>query len=165
MSDQGETSKAFNRFVDNRGQCRASCRRPRPATPTPATYGYNSQDVLLPAFLDAYRGKSSDGYSAKTFEPSIKIPIPNWNITYNGLSELPFVQRYFRSFRLNHVYSSVYNIAGYNTSANYGQRARAPRPDSKPGRGSSCPTTSWVRSPLPSGWLRSLGSTSRPPAA
>ncbi len=32
------------------------------------------------------------------------------------------MQRYFRSFRLNHVYSSVYTIAGYNTSATYGQR-------------------------------------------
>ncbi|OWP64985.1 cell surface protein SprA [Hymenobacter amundsenii] len=122
LSDNGETSKSFNRFLDNReavqGKLQAATAGNNPA----GNFGYNSQDVLLPAFLDAYRGKSSAGYSAKTFEPTIKIPIPNWNITYNGLSELPFVQRYFSSFRLNHVYSSVYTIAGYNTSATYSQR-------------------------------------------
>ncbi|WP_260625787.1 cell surface protein SprA [Hymenobacter sediminicola] len=116
-TSDGEISKAFNRFVENRGfvQQRLSAAN----TNGTGTYGYNSQDVLIPAFLDAYQGRSSDGYKADGFKPFAKIPIPNWNIQYNGLAELPFVKRYFRSIAITHAYASVYNIAGYTTNTSY----------------------------------------------
>ena len=63
----GESSKAFHRFVDNRGIVQEAWRWPN--TSGNGSYGYNSQDVLIPAFLDAYRGQSSDGYEAKKFKP------------------------------------------------------------------------------------------------
>ncbi|SES82262.1 cell surface protein SprA [Hymenobacter actinosclerus] len=117
LSSAGTVSKAFERFVQNREviQQRLEAAKQNPQ----GTYGYNSQDVLLPAFIDAYKGRSSDGYKAKKFKPFAQLPLPNWNISYNGLSDIPLVQRYFRSFRLNHVYSSSYNIAGYSTSLDY----------------------------------------------
>ncbi|GAB3233286.1 cell surface protein SprA [Hymenobacter seoulensis] len=122
LGSQGETSKAFDRFLSNRVVVRERLARANQNTDQNGnlgTYSYNSQDVLLPAFLDAYRGKSSDGYQAKRFNPFSFLPIPNWRIDYNGLAELPLVQRYFRSFTLNHAYASTYNINGYTTAADY----------------------------------------------
>ncbi|UPL48634.1 T9SS outer membrane translocon Sov/SprA [Hymenobacter sublimis] len=123
LSNRGEISKAFQRFVDNRvfvqQRLSADNRTVDPTSGRTGTYSYNSQDVLLPAFLDAYRGKSSDGYKSKKFNPFSVLPIPNWTIAYNGLSELPFVQRYFRSIQLSHAYASNYNINGYTTNALY----------------------------------------------
>ncbi|WP_242510054.1 T9SS outer membrane translocon Sov/SprA [Hymenobacter persicinus] len=117
-SANGEISKAFNRFIQNRQTVRDRLRDANMAG-SGYGYGYNSQDVLLPAFLDAYRGQSSDGYKAKRFNPFALLPIPNWNISYNGLAELPFVKRYFRSISLTHAYSSLYNVASYTTSTQY----------------------------------------------
>jgi cell surface protein SprA len=138
LGNNGETSKAFDRFVANRAivQQRLQAANPastRPVLTTPGTpttlptytnqatnlYSYNSQDVLLQSFLDAYHGKSSDGYEAKTFNPFSVIPLPNWNIQYNGFSDLPGVRNLFRSFTLSHVYSSIYNLGGYTTSTAY----------------------------------------------
>jgi cell surface protein SprA len=140
LGANGETSKAFNRFVANRAivQQRLQAANPsavRDVITTPATattpavytrqatnlYSYNSQDVLLQSFLDAYHGKSSDGYEAESFNPFSVIPLPNWNIQYNGFSDLPGVRDVFRSVSLNHVYSSVYNLGSYTTSSRYSQ--------------------------------------------
>lgn len=125
QSANGSISKAFNQFVDNRVIVRE---RLKAANPTGGEfgYGYNSQDVLLPAFLDAYRGKSSNGYKAKRFDPFALLPIPNWTINYNGLAELPFVKRYFRSITLNHAYAANYNVASYTTSTQYNRVPEGP---------------------------------------
>ncbi|MBX0291365.1 cell surface protein SprA [Hymenobacter sp. HSC-4F20] len=123
LSNRGETSRAFQRFIDNRvfvqERLAADNQNVDQTNGRRGTYSYNSQDVLLPAFLDAYRGKSSGGYKSKKFNPFAVLPIPNWNIAYNGLAELPFMQRYFRSITLSHVYNSSYNINGYTTNASY----------------------------------------------
>jgi len=141
LSANGETSKAFERFVANRAivqqrlQAAAgtstrvvSTTTTDPTTNTPVTtyanqatnlYSYNSQDVLLQSFIDAYHGKSSDGYVAKTYNPFSVIPLPNWNIQYNGFADLPVVRNVFRSFTLSHVYTSLYNLGSYTTSTVY----------------------------------------------
>jgi cell surface protein SprA len=124
LSEKGTYSKAFDRFRRNREFVQQRLQETVPSAAGPSTvplglYGYNSQDVLIPAFLDAYKGKSSDGYQAKKFNPFAQLPIPNWNIQYNGLSDLPFMKRYFRSIALTHAYSSVYNVSSYTTSSLY----------------------------------------------
>ncbi|GAB2771823.1 cell surface protein SprA [Hymenobacter luteus] len=122
LSNRGEGSKAFQRFIDNRVFVQQRLSDDNSAANSAGDegrYSYNSQDVLLPAFLDAYRGKSSDGYKSKKFNPFGVLPIPNWNIAYNGLAEVPFMQRYFRSITLNHAYSALYNINSYTTNAAY----------------------------------------------
>ncbi|WP_277231006.1 cell surface protein SprA [Hymenobacter sp. YC55] len=122
LSKEGTISKSFDRFVRNRQFVQEQLQNNRvldPNTGQLGNYGYNSQDVLIPAFLDAYRGKSSDGYKAKKFNPFAQIPIPNWRIDYNGLAELPFMKRYFRSISLTHAYSSVYSVGSYTTATGY----------------------------------------------
>ncbi|WP_345110177.1 cell surface protein SprA [Hymenobacter algoricola] len=131
LSSNGNVSKAFERFISNREIIRNRLTEANeltqdqsPQNPRRFGYGYNSQDVLVPAFLDAYQGKSSDGYKAKRFNPFAQLPIPNWTIQYNGLAELPFVKRYFRSITLNHGYSSTYSVASYTTSSQYNAEPR-----------------------------------------
>ncbi|OGX91698.1 cell surface protein SprA, partial [Hymenobacter coccineus] len=126
LSANGEVSKAFARFVTNRGfiQSRlAQANPPSVGQPIPATaagnYSYNSQDVLIPAFIDAYHGRSSGGYQAKKFNIFDQLPLPNWTVNYNGLSQLPFFRDYFTSFTLNHAYSSSYNVGSYTSSTLY----------------------------------------------
>ncbi|UYZ62737.1 T9SS outer membrane translocon Sov/SprA [Hymenobacter weizhouensis] len=126
LSAKGERSKAFNRFVQNRVVVRdrladAPGNLNADGQEVNGSYSYNSQDVLLPAFLDAYRGKSSDNYKPKKFNPFALLPVPNWRIDYNGLANLPLMQRFFRSITLNHAYSSTYNINGFTTATVYGE--------------------------------------------
>ncbi|UYZ57809.1 T9SS outer membrane translocon Sov/SprA [Hymenobacter latericus] len=115
-------SKSFNRFVSNRQPVRESLQS---ENPNGGYYGYNSQEVLIPAFLDAYRGRSSEGHKAKAFNPFGQLPLPNWRIDYNGLANLPFVQQYLRSVSITHQYSSEYQILGYTTSTLYDAKPEA----------------------------------------
>ncbi|MGI4736983.1 MAG: cell surface protein SprA [Janthinobacterium lividum] len=140
LSANGEISKAFNRFVQNRQAVQQKLQAASPlqlitttTTTTPTTgspvtttttttgglYSYNSQEVLIQSFIDAYHGKSSDGYEAKKFNPFGQFPLPNWRLEYNNFADLPGVRDIFRSFTINHVYSSVYTLGSYTTNTSY----------------------------------------------
>lgn len=75
-----------------------------------------SQDVIIPAFLAAYSGKSANSASLSAFPT---IPLPNWNVTYAGLAQYAVVKKRFSSFTLNHAYTSTYNVGSYTNSALY----------------------------------------------
>ena len=79
-------------------------------------YGPNSQNVLVPAFLAAYTGKSPGSSGLSQFPG---IPIPNWQITYNGLSKLPIFNDLFESFTVRNGYNASYNVSGYSTLLQY----------------------------------------------
>ena len=121
LGANGETSKAFDRFVQNRRYVQEQLQAANNPTldRTGGFYSYNSQEVLIQSFLDAYRGRSSDGYRAEKFSPFSLFPLPNWRLDYNGFAELPLIRNLFRSFTLNHAYSSVYTLGSYTTSTNY----------------------------------------------
>ena len=120
LGANGETSKAFEQFVRNRPIVRDKLLQGnRNDRQGGIGYGYNSQDVLVQSFIDAYHGRSSDGYTAKKFNPFSMLPLPNWRVDYNGFADLPLIKRYFSSFTLNHAYASTYSIGSYNTATNY----------------------------------------------
>ncbi|MFD2719475.1 cell surface protein SprA [Hymenobacter monticola] len=121
LGANGETSAAFNQFVKNRKIVQEQLSGSPEANPLGRLngYGYNSQAVLIQSFNDAYHGKSSDGYTAKKYNPFAMLPLPNWRVDYNGFAQLPLVKRYFSSFTLNHAYSSLYNLGSYTTSNLY----------------------------------------------
>lgn len=75
-------------------------------------FGPNSQQVLISAFLAAYGGKDPDKVTLKAF-PSIFDMLPNWRLTYDGLSRIEFLKKYFNSVSINHAYRSSYNIGQY----------------------------------------------------
>jgi cell surface protein SprA len=78
-------------------------------------FGSNSQDVLIPAFLAAYGGRDPNKVSLATI-PSILQMMPNWRITFDGLSNLEFVKRYFKSISFSHAYRSTYTVGNYITN-------------------------------------------------
>src|SRR3546814_20784579 len=75
-------------------------------------YGATSQQVLVNSFLSAYLDKDPVSMSLDQFP---NIPLPNWNLTYNGLNQLPFFSELFSSVVINHGYHSTYSIANYTS--------------------------------------------------
>ncbi len=86
-------------------------------------YGPYAQDVILPAFLAAYSGFTPDEDYAKNFSnyPIYKwvTPLPNWQITYTGLSKLPAFKKFFRSVKLSHGYNSRMSIANFDSNPQF----------------------------------------------
>ena len=89
----------------------------------PEGYGPTSQDVLIPSFVAAYRGKPAGNASIEQFP---KIPLPNWRITYNGLSQIEFFKKYIRSISISHAYRSTYSIGSFISQINYGNLDESP---------------------------------------
>ena len=87
-------------------------------------YGRYAQDVLIPAFIAAYTKKdptqveliknSNSNLRANPF--SRILPKPNWNITYNGLTRLPGLDKIFTNFTLRHGYSSTLSMNSFTTA-------------------------------------------------
>lgn len=78
----------------------------------------NSPDVLIPAFFAAYSGRDVSRTSTNII-PKLWSLLPNWKISYDGLSKIPAVAKHFRSIVLNHQYTCTYNIGSYSSYANY----------------------------------------------
>jgi len=74
----------------------------------------NSADVLIPAFVAAYTGKNPNKVSLSPFL-AISSMIPEWAITYDGLTTLPWFKDKFKNFKLMHSYSSRYQIGSYSS--------------------------------------------------
>ena len=77
--------------------------------------GYNatSQDVLIPAFVAAYSGKAATKVGIGALSAFPAMPAPNWRITYDGLSKMDAVKKYFKSITISHAYRSTYNVSSY----------------------------------------------------
>ncbi len=88
------------------------------STHYPDGYGPTSQEVLIPAFLAAYSGKSADHIALTSF-PGILSMSPNWSFNYTGLTSIRFLKRYFQSITLSHAYRSSYSVNSYTTNLDY----------------------------------------------
>ncbi len=84
----------------------------------PDGYGLTSQEVLIPAFLAAYGNVSPTRITLNAF-PSILSLRPNWRVTWDGLSKIEWVKRYFKTVSVGHTYRSTYNVGSYNTNLDY----------------------------------------------
>jgi len=82
------------------------------------TVGLNSGDVLIPAFIAAYMNKNPDKVALTAF-PSISSVLPNWNVTYEGMTQIPFIGKYFKILSLKHAYTGTYNVGGYTSYLNW----------------------------------------------
>lgn len=117
-------SKFFETFMDNRFNISQRLAAEDGNFNTDTTgfydgYGKYSQQVLIPAFLAAYTGKSASNVSLNPFP---KIPLPNWRINYSGLIKIPIVAEYFTSFVINHSYTSTYNVNSFNRPTTTAER-------------------------------------------
>lgn len=129
-ADKGYPSKAFNKFraslagyqqrIENKfadaTYPQGTALAGQPFDPANGTVNQYSANVMIPAFLNAYT--VGDGNSLDIF-PALTRLLPNWNVSYSGLSRLPRMKRIFKSFNINHGYKSVYSVGSYNTYTSY----------------------------------------------
>ncbi|WP_450088440.1 T9SS outer membrane translocon Sov/SprA [Rasiella rasia] len=87
-----------------------------PETGYPEGFGPNSQDVLLPAFLSAYKG--SDASKEKTGILR-DIPLPNWDVKYTGLMNLDWFKKRFKRFSVQHGYRANYTVNQFQTNLDF----------------------------------------------
>ena len=71
-------------------------------------------DVLIPAFVAAYSGKNAGSITLNPF-PGLADMMPNWRITYDGLSKIPFFSKHFKSVTLTHAYQCTYSVGSYSS--------------------------------------------------
>lgn len=79
-------------------------------------YGPYSQDVLIPAFIAAYTGKSPDKVKLNPFK---MIPLPNWRVTYNGLSKFKFLQKVITNVVISHAYNSTFTMSSFQSNLGF----------------------------------------------
>lgn len=116
-------SEVFQQFLNNRATFSSTLGAANPYSTgiDPTTgfadgYSKTSQDVLIPAFISAYTGKRADNHSTSMFPA---IPLPNWRITYDGLTKFEKIRKRFKTVALGHTYRSTYSLSGYLTNLNF----------------------------------------------
>ena len=127
--DKGYKSKTFSKFVSSLDSYQARVEKQFTGAPYPAnsqlagqtfdpangTVSRYAPEVMIPAFLNTYTA----GNTGLNIFPAMLKLLPNWSITYGGLSKLPKMKKVFKSFNLNHSYKSVYSVGSYNTYTSY----------------------------------------------
>jgi cell surface protein SprA len=86
--------------------------------PANGTVDRYSADVMVPAFLAAYTGGNPRTRSLDIF-PALTKMLPNWNVSYKGLGNLPWVRDNFKSVTLTHGYKCVYAVGSYNSYSSW----------------------------------------------
>jgi cell surface protein SprA len=76
-------------------------------------YSGSQQEVVIGAFLTAYGNKE---VNEKNINPVRNIPLPNWSMTYNGLTKFNFAKKFAKSFVLRHAYNSTVTVNGMQSN-------------------------------------------------
>lgn len=138
VPENGYSSEAFTQFLENRTiiSNRMGDMRER-VDPTYDRFAYNpeilqyglrgfadgysglAQDVLINSFIAAYTGQSAQSITLDQFP---LIPMPNWQVTYDGLARINPFKRHLRTLTLTHSYRSTYSIGSYASSLFYSDK-------------------------------------------
>ncbi len=126
-----EVSETFKKFEDYRNTISQRLAKLNPYYNGGTTedgyatgYGRYAQDVLIPAFLAAYTGKDpSEVALIKQQNPNIKSnpfsgikPLPNWRVTYTGLTKIPALADKFSNITLTHGYNSTLSMNSFTSA-------------------------------------------------
>ncbi len=144
-ADDGYRSEAFDRFLEYIPEVRsrvealyAGTSYPStgfmdgnpyagmPFNPEVGTVSETSGDVLIPAFIAAYTGRSAEKQTLDPF-PSFSAVLPNWRITYDGLLNMGNMRSIFKNFTLSHAYQCTYSVGSYSSFLNWAQAGGANR--------------------------------------
>lgn len=128
VKDQPEnawTSKTFENFLQYRLDISSRLNADNYNQSAPNSNGYyqgfgpTSADVAIPAFIAAYTGRQPGEVSLNPFKTSVQ---PNWKITYDGLTKLAAVKKYFKQFNITHQYRSTMSTS-YVSNLTYAEDA------------------------------------------
>ena len=119
----GYETKAFKQFLENReiltNRIQSMYDKHNVSYPNAdenTRYGKvdsNSPEVLIPAFLSAYTTGNPNKIKTTAF-PSLLSILPNWRISYDGLSQIGWVKNNLKSITLDHSYRCSYNVGAYD---------------------------------------------------
>jgi cell surface protein SprA len=100
----------------------------------PDGYGATQQEVVIAAFIAAYRGDSPEDVPLDPLKYSIldALKNPNWTVNYDGLSKVKQLKKLFKTVTLNHAYRSNYSVGGFTSNPAFGNN-----PDGSPFRDKS----------------------------
>ena len=113
------SNKNFEKFVANRAAYSQILDAQNPNSPRQAIsngYGLSQKEVITYSFLSAYKGKTPSS-SQTTLFPS--VPLPNWRVTYDGLSKLKFFSKFLQSLTISHGYRSMYSVNSFTQNLLY----------------------------------------------
>lgn len=85
----------------------------------PNGYGPTNQEVLLTSFLAAYKGQDPGKIGLTAF-PS--IPLPNWRLTYDGLTKIKAIKKVLRIVTISHAYVCTYSVGSYTRNIYFIER-------------------------------------------
>ncbi len=112
--DTNQNEKTFTQMLANRKEVSKQLGNIEGTDTGPNGYadgfGENQQDVLIGSFISAYTGNINN------INPFKMIPLPNWDIRYNGLAKYKFMKKYVRNFTLKHAYRSTISISNFQTN-------------------------------------------------
>ena len=55
--------------------------------------------------------------------PALSKLLPNWQVRYTGLSQLPWIRDVFKSVSVNHTYKSIYTVGSYSSYSTWAEYA------------------------------------------
>jgi cell surface protein SprA len=129
-----EVSATFNQFQSNRIIIANRLAQLNPywkaggslvtADGFPQGYGRYAQDVLIPAFIAAYTKKDPNAIPLiKQSNPNIQSnpfdgihALPNWRVTYTGLTKIPAIAKVFSNITLSHAYTSTLSMNSFTSA-------------------------------------------------
>jgi cell surface protein SprA len=128
--DPNQVSQTFKKFEANRRLISGKLATSNPyqsgvdADGYAKGYGRYAQDVVIPAFIAAYTDKDPLSIkSVRNSNPGIRsnpfssiLPLPNWKVTYNGLTRIAGLDKIFTNFSIRHGYRSSLSMNSFNTA-------------------------------------------------
>lgn len=79
-------------------------------------YSLANAYVLIPAFQAAVEGRGTKTVANPT---KVGVPLPNWRVTYSGLSNIPLINSQFSKFDILHAYNSTYTGTGIQSNIDF----------------------------------------------
>ncbi len=128
-SDSANSSSTFQAFLDGRKEIAERLAHQNPGwsgeyfydsvtgQEFPMGYGPSSQEVLYYSFLGSYSGQGTG--SINISNPFPKFPIPNWKITFNGLTNIEAIGKVFRTINITSGYRAMLSLTSWETNVNY----------------------------------------------
>jgi len=133
-SNPNEVSQTFQKFQDDRiiiakrlANANSYWDKTFQGDGFPTGYGRYQQDVLLPSFIAAYTEKdpnsipliNQDNSSIKANPFNGIHALPNWRLTYTGLTRIPALANVFSNITITHGYNSTFSMNSFTSSLLY----------------------------------------------